>query len=386
MREPSSDVTGSALHPESVLIDGGRPFRTAGSPVNQPIAVSATFHADGAHAYGREGSDTTRAFESVVGAVEGGAALAFSSGVAATAALVEGLPTGSVLVVPRSFYNFHDTVFAEQESLGRLTVRRVDTADPEAVRAALPGAAVLWLELPTNPMLRVADLPRLSAAARAVGAITVVDSTVATPLNLQPLRHGADVVMHSATKWIAGHSDALMGLLVTNSGELAARFVHRRELTGAVPGTLEAFLALRGLRTLSVRLERAQANATELARRLSRHPQVARVHYPGLTGHPDADRIRALLGGPGALLSFEFAGTAAEAEKVCQQVRLITHGTSIGGVESLIERRARYAGERRQHTPESLIRLSVGIEHVEDLWADLEQALASSATITAGSN
>jgi len=365
----------SALHPESVLIQAGRPHRRAGNPLNEPISASATFHADGPRSYGREGSDSTRAFEVAIGALEGGTAVAFSSGVAASAAIIEGLPTGSVAVIPRSFYNFHDAVFGEQEALGRLTVRRVDTEDRDAVLSALTGAALLWLEVPTNPMLRVADLPAYAGAARSAGAVTVVDATIATPMNLRALGHGVDVVMHSATKWIAGHSDVLMGVLVTSSDDLAARYLQRRELTGAVPGALESFLALRGLRTLSVRMERAQANAARLASRLSKHRNVVRVHYPGLADHPDARRIDELLSGPGALLSFEVDGTAAEAEKVCQQVRLITHATSLGGVESLIERRARYAGELRQGTPETLLRLSVGIEHVEDLWADLQVAM-----------
>jgi cystathionine gamma-synthase len=363
------------LRSETILVEAGRPPRLPGNPVNQPITLSSTFHADGDHAYGREGTDVTRAFETTIGALEGGKAIAFSSGVAATAAIVEGLPVGAVAVIPNSFYNYHDTVFAEQESLGRMTVRRVDINDTAAVSAALDGASLLWLEAPTNPMLRVADLPALTSAARAAAALSVIDSTLATPLGLQALRHGADVAMHSATKWIGGHSDLLMGVLITGSDDLATRFAHRRELTGGVPGSLECFLALRGLRTLSVRLDRAQANATELASRLRDHSAVSRVHYPGLADHPDAAQVARLLAGPGAVLSFEVRGTADEAEAVCNRVELISHATSLGGVESLIERRARYGGELRQGTPASLLRLSVGIEHVDDLWADLDQAL-----------
>lgn len=363
------------LRPESIVVEAGRPHRVPGAPVNQPISMSSTFRTGGEWTYVREGNDSTRAFEEAIGELEGGAGLAFSSGVAATTAVIEGLPVGSVAVIPNSFYNFHQAVFAEQESLGRLTVRRTDTADTESVRTCLEGADLLWLELPTNPMLRVADLPSLASAARAAGAITVVDSTVATPLGIQPLRHGADIVMHSATKWIAGHSDLLMGVLVAESADLVDRFSRRRVLTGAVPGSLESFLALRGLRTLSVRLERAQANASELAHRLQDHPAVTRVHYPGLPDHPDADRITKLLAGPGALLSFELTGAAEWADTVCDNVKLISNATSLGGVESLIERRARLPGEVEQGTPVTLVRLSVGIEHIEDLWADLYQAL-----------
>jgi cystathionine gamma-synthase len=167
-----------------------------------------------------------------------------------------------------------------------------------------------------------------------------------------------------------------MGVLVAESADLVDRFSRRRLLTGAVPGSLESFLALRGLRTLSVRLERAQTNASELAQRLQRHPAVTRVHYPGLPEHPDSDRIAKLLSGPGALMCFELTGTAERADTVCANVKLISDATSLGGVESLMERRARHPGEVEQDTPETLIRLSVGIEHIEDLWADLDQALS----------
>ncbi len=364
-----------SLRPESLLISAGRPARSPDAPVNQPIVLASTFHAGGPRSYGREGNDTVAAFETALGAVEGGRATAFSSGMAATTALIEGLPVGSVLVVPSSFYNFHRTLFDNQVELGRLSLRVVDITDTAATIDALPDASLLWLELPTNPMLTVPDLPALTAAARRHGVLSVVDATLATPLGVRPLEHGADVVMHSATKWIAGHSDLMMGVLVTADAALADRITVRRNLTGAIPGALESFLALRGLRTLAVRLERAAANAAELAGRLAAHPVVRKVHYLGLPGHPHADRIAALLDNHGGLLSFEL-GSVRQADLLCERVRLITHATSLGGVESLIERRGGYPGEARQATPAELVRLSVGIEHVEDLWADLEQALA----------
>jgi cystathionine gamma-synthase len=235
---------------------------------------------------------------------------------------------------------------------------------------------LVWLETVTNPMMGVPDLPALIAAARASGVTVYADATFSTPLVVRPLALGADVVMHSATKYLAGHSDLLMGVLVTASSERAESLRERRALTGAVPGALECYLALRGIRTLAVRMERAQANAGELARRLSTHPAVTRVRYPGLPADPGHERAARDHDGFGAMISFELAGTAEHAERVCASLRLISHATSLGGVESLIERRARHALDRDHGCPPTLLRLSVGIEHVEDLWADLSQALS----------
>jgi cystathionine gamma-synthase len=364
-----------SLRRESKLIAAGRPARIPAGPVNQPIVLTSTFHAGGQRVYGRDGNDTITAFEAALGAVEGGEVTAFSSGMAACTALIEALPVGSVVVLPTSFYNFNRTLLDKQVELGRLSLRPVDVTDTAAAIDALPQAALLWLELPTNPMLAVPDLPALTTAARQHGVRTVVDATLATPLGIRPLEHGADVVMHSATKWIAGHSDLVMGVLATTDPAIDDEVKVRRNLTGALPGALESFLALRGLRTLSVRLERACANAAMLAERLGNHPAVRTVHYLGLPGHRHADRIAALLDNHGGLLSFE-PDSLQRAEQVCDRVRLINHATSLGGVESLLERRGSYPGEMQQHTPAELIRLSVGLEHVEDLWADLEQALA----------
>jgi cystathionine gamma-synthase len=202
-----------------------------------------------------------------------------------------------------------------------------------------------------------------------------VDATFSTPLNLRALDLGADIVMHSATKYLSGHSDVIIGVLVVRSEELAAELHDRRTRTGGIPGALEAYLATRGLRTLALRWERAQANAMTLAERLDAHPRVSRVRYPGLPsdpGHAIAARDHA---GFGAIVSFELHGTADDAERLCNAVRVISHATSLGGVESLIERRARHAGDAGFGTPETLLRFSVGIEHVEDLWTDLGRAL-----------
>jgi cystathionine gamma-synthase len=221
-----------------------------------------------------------------------------------------------------------------------------------------------------------ADLPALCAAGRAAGALVGVDSTFATPLLQQPLALGADIVVHSATKFIGGHADLLSGLAVARDEALAGRLRRRRGLTGGTPGALEAFLALRGLRTLALRLERSQHNAGELARRLEGHFAVSRVRYPGLVGDPGHARATAQMRGYGAVLSFEVAD-APTADRLCEAVQLIVHATSLGGVESTIERRSKHAGEER--VPAGLLRLSVGCEHVEDLWQDLSAALEKAA-------
>ncbi|HEX2905104.1 MAG TPA: PLP-dependent aspartate aminotransferase family protein [Jatrophihabitans sp.] len=363
------------LRPESIAVAAGRPEPAADAPVNPPVVLASTYHHGGPRGYARAGTETSLAFETALGALEGGRTVSFGSGMAATAAVLAGLPAGAVLVIPDSFYNYHRTFFDNEVTLGRLgEVRVVPVTDTAAVRAALPGADLLWLELPTNPQLRVPDLPVLAAAAREAGARSVVDATLATPLGIRPLEHGVDVVMHSATKWIAGHSDLLMGVLSVADDQHYDRLMTQRNLTGAVPGALESYLALRGLRTLAVRLERCCANAAVLAQRLREHPAVARVDYLGFTDHPDAERIGSLLAHRGAVVSFALHSVQA-ADAVCRRVGLITHATSLGGVETLMERRGSYPGEQAQGTPAELIRLSVGIEHVEDLWADLSQAL-----------
>jgi cystathionine gamma-synthase len=372
----------SELRPESVVVAAGRPPRSGGSPLSVPITLAAPFHHDartGENAYIRESSsDTVRAFEDALGALEGGSATAFSTGMAAVAAIVEGLPAGSVAVVPAAAYSGTVSLFETQQQLGQLEIRPVDVTDTDAVRATLPGADLLWVETVTNPLMGVVDLPAVAEAAHREAALVVVDATFSTPLGVRPLTHGADVVMHSVTKFLSGHSDLAMGALVTATEQAAARLRHRRMLTGAIPGALETYLALRGMRTLAVRMARAQENATTIATRLASHPRVTRVRYPGLPSDPGHQLAQRLHDGYGAMLAFEIDGSAHDAELVCARVELISHATSLGGVESLIERRARYAIDAEHGTPETLLRLSVGIEHVEDLWSDLAQALGGS--------
>lgn len=366
------------LRPESIIVSAGRP-EGPGAPLSQPPVLTSTYrHDDGANRYLRnEGSDSVGALEAALGALDGGTATVYASGLGAVAAVIGTLPVGSVVVAPEAAYAGTVALCLNAQKLGRLTLRQVDITDTDAVIAELDGAALLWLETTTNPLLGIPDLPVLIEAAHAAGVRVAVDATFTTALNVRPLDLGADVVMHSATKYVAGHSDLVQGVLITRDAELHEAFVTARRLGGAFPGAMDCFLALRGLRTLAVRFERAQANAAELARRLAAHPAVSRVRYSGLPDDPFHERATRLLAGYGAMISFEVAGTAADAERVCSSLCLITHATSLGGVESLIERRAMHEGDRSLGVPETLLRFSVGIEHVDDLWGDLQQALGN---------
>ena len=296
---------------------------------------------------------------------------------AAVSAALALVPAGSVIAVPGTSYSGTIGLARKLNDDGAITLREIDPLDIAATSNAFVGVDLVWLESPTNPMLDVLDLPTLIAAAHAAGAIVVVDNTFSTPLRQQPLHIGADVVVHSATKFIAGHSDVLLGIAITRSVELRDRLLQHRVLHGAIPGVFDAWLGLRGLRTLALRLERAEANAGELAIRLMEHPAVVRVRYPGLLEDPGHHLAAAQLTGFGAIVSIELS-SAEQASRFVHALKLITPATSLGGVESLAERRRRQPAEPTQ-VPESLVRLSFGIEHVEDLWADLDQALSRSA-------
>ncbi len=359
------------LSPATLAVTAGRPADVPDGPLNPPVVFSSTYHAGGPVAYGRDGNPTWDAFEEAIGALEGGRALAFASGMAAVAAVLETLPVGAPVVLPVDGYT-GTRALIEEAAPGRWEPRLVDITDTDAVLDACTGAALLWVESPTNPKMDVADLPALSAGAHERGALVAVDNTYCTPLVQRPLRLGADIVVHSVTKFLAGHSDVVLGSVVTRAAhEHALR--QRRSLHGAIPGPMETFLALRGLRTLSVRMDRAQANALELACRLRDHGAVTRVRYPGLAGDPWHDRARAQMAGTGFMLAFEVRGGADAAEAVARSTRLIVHATSLGGVETTLERRRRWA--REDLTPPELLRMSVGCEDVDDLWDDLVHAL-----------
>lgn len=360
---------------DTVAVQAGRPARVPGAPMNAPITLSSTYVHDASLEYGRDGNAGWGALEAALGVLDGGRAVTFASGLAAATALADLVPEGGIVVLPTVAYHGVRTIFERLASRGRLDVRSVPADDTAAVLEAADGADMVWVESIANPLLVVADVPAIAAGARARGATSVVDATFATPLRQRPLDLGADIVLHSATKLIGGHSDLLMGAVVCRDAALADVLAALRHDHGAVPGGLEAFLTLRGLRTLAVRLDRAEASAGELARRLASHRHIARVNYPGLPGDPQNERAsRVLPNGSGSMLSFEVAGTPEQTEAFLSRLRLVTHATSLGGVESLIERRARYAGDAAIVGP-TLCRMSVGIENVEDLWADLDTAL-----------
>ena len=369
-------MTQNQWNPATVAVTAGRGAGGAGDPVNAPISLSSVYHPrDGESAYAREHNPTWLALEDAVGALEGGAATVFSSGMAAIAAVLETVPLGGVVVAPADAYTGFRGLLADLHGKGRIVARLVDITDIDGVMRACDGADLLWIESPTNPLLAVADLPALAAGARRRSAGVAVDNTFATPLLQRPLDLGADVVVHSATKFLSGHTDVLLGATVTRDSTLAGRLVSWRTLGGAIAGPVEAWLVLRGIRTLPVRLERAQANAGELARRLAAHPRVARVRYPGLPSDPGHEIASRQMDGFGSMLSVEVRGGAAGADALCDHAKLITNVTSLGGVETTMERRRTHEGE--EAVPESLVRISVGCEHVEDLWADIEQALAA---------
>jgi cystathionine gamma-synthase len=281
-------------------------------------------------------------------------------------------------VYPTCSYIGTRGLLRDLEDDGRLRLRPVDVTDTEAVLASLGGADLIWLESPTNPMLGIVELPEVLAAANSAGVVSVVDNTFATPLLQRPLAWGAGAVVHSATKYLGGHSDLLLGAVVTSDRDHRDRLVSHRTLNGAIPGVMEAFLALRGLRTLPVRLARQQGTAGLLAARLSQHSSVVAVSYPGLATDPHHGRARALMSGFGAMVSFE-VDSADRADRLIAALQLIVATTSLGGVETTIERRSRWPGE--EAVPAGLLRLSVGLEHPDDLWTDLSEALRQASAV-----
>ena len=305
-------------------ISAGRPLRAGDSALNAPISLNSTFTAGGPIGYGRYGNETWSATESAISALEGGSSLIFSSGMAAITAAFSTLPLGARVIASHQGYSGVMTLLKQYGESGRLKVVLVDVANTDEVLAALPGADLLWLESPTNPCLDVAELPQLISAAKAAGILVMVDNTFATALTQRPLHMGADVVMNSVTKFLSGHSDVLLGSLSTENSELL----------------------------------------------------VARVRYPGLVGDSQHERAKKFMETYGAVLSFEILGSATDADRVCESSSIITHATSLGGVETLWERRRRWPSESPS-VPENLIRLSVGCEDVEDLWEDIQKALAA---------
>ena len=375
------------LHPSTVAVTAGRPPRVPGGPLNPPLVLSSTYVSQGEPPagellYARMGTETWSPFEEALAALEGATlpGLVFGSGLAAIAAVFAQVPDDGAIVLPRHTYQAALGLADDLSQRHGVRVVRVDIEDTDAVVAALDTASstgargLLWLESPTNPMLEVADVPVLLAAARERGFLTAVDNTFATPLGQNPLAWGADVVVHSVTKYLAGHSDVVLGAAVTDDPELRAALHAHRTMHGAIAGPSEVWLALRGLRTLALRVERSQATAALLAERLSTHPAVAEVRHPSLPDDPGHERASRLMRGYGSILGLRPVGGREGADALVAALRLWVPATSLGGVESSLERRRRFATESPT-VPEDLLRLSVGIEDAEDLWADLDQAL-----------
>jgi cystathionine gamma-synthase len=358
-------------HAETIAIVAGRE-RSPGSPINVPPTFASTYRDGGDIGYGRWGNPTWTAFEAALGQLEGGLCVSFSSGLAAVASLLASLPLGTSVAYPGNGYAGTRGLLERLAKDGRLSIRTVDVVRTGDVLAALKGTDLLWLESPTNPTLGIADLPTILEAARDAGVVSVVDNTFATPLLQQPLNLGATVVVHSATKFIGGHSDLLLGAVIVADPARRDELVAWRTMEGSIPGVMETYLALRGLRTLPVRFAKQQRTAALLAERLSAHPNVVCVRYPGLASDPGYERATAQMTGYGAMLSFDVAD-APTADQLVESLQLIVSATSLGGVETSIDRRGRWEGE--EGVPPGLLRVSVGLEHPEDLWNDLSRAL-----------
>lgn len=388
-----SEQQAAALSAQTVVVAAGRPPRERDQPVNHPVVLSSTYFGtgalgDGDRGYGRYSNPTWDPFEEALGQLEGAElpGLLYASGLAAVSSALSLIPAGGVLVMPTHSYSGSLVMASELAQKEFVELRTVDIADTDAVRSALApdgpnarAASMLWLESPTNPMLGIADVAALTEAAHSAGAIVVTDNTFSTPLVQQPLALGSDVVLHSVTKYLAGHSDVVLGALVTSNGDIRSALLHNRTIHGGIAGPFEAWLALRGLRTLALRVERSQASAMVLAQRLKEHPVIESIRFPGLPTDPGHERAKVQMKGFGSVICVQVAPAAGlsgadAADKLVRSLELWLPATSLGGVESLIERRRRHTAEPAS-VPENLVRLSVGIENVEDLWADLKQAL-----------
>ena len=364
---------------------GSEPDPSTGA-VNPPVYLTSTYAQDGVGVprfsdYGRVDNPTRAALEAcLAGLEEARHGVAFASGLAAEDALLRTLAPGDHVILGDDAYGGTYRLLTRIFTDWGLTVSCVDLGDLDAVRAAFGASTkILWVETPSNPMLRVVSIAALGEVAHEHGALLVADNTFATPYLQRPLTLGADVVVHSTTKYVGGHSDVIGGFVATNNDDLAAKLKFHQYAIGAVPGPLDCYLLLRGLKTLGVRMDRHCANARAVATFLSNHAAVERVYYPGLTDHPGHEVAVQQMSDFGGMVSFTLRGGAAAAHQVCESTTIFTLAESLGGVESLIElpavmTHASTAGSTLA-PPANLIRLSVGIEDIDDLIADLTRAL-----------
>jgi cystathionine gamma-synthase len=368
---------------ETIAIHSGRQVDAGSGAVMSPINLSTTFarNTDGSYTdgfvYARSDNPNRRALENCLAALEGGAvALAFASGMAATTAVLQSLQMGDHLLIPGDVYFGTGKVADELFGPWGLTCSVVDMSNLDAVAAALrPNTRLVWVETPSNPLLKISDIAAISALAHDHRAICVVDNTWPSPICQRPLHHGADLVMHSTTKYLGGHSDLTGGALVVREQDaLAQRLRTIQQWGGAVPSPFDCWLLRRSISTLPYRMQGHCTNAQRVAEFLASHPAVEMVHYPGLTSHPGHKVAARQMSHFGGMLSIQVYGGAPAARAVANRVTLFTQATSLGGVESLIEHRASVEGPASR-TPPHLLRLSIGLEHADDLIADLAQAL-----------
>jgi cystathionine gamma-synthase len=368
---------------ETIAVRAGAEIDPTTGAVAPPIHLSTTFeHGAAAEAihgfmYIREKNPTQLRLEGALARLEGGmAALVFSSGMAAAAAALQTLAAGSHVI-------FSDDIYVDMRNLVRdfLPAWRIDSSvvnlqEMQELKAALrPNTKLIWGETPSNPLMKVLDIAAIAAIAHQAGAQLLIDSTFATPVLQRPLSLGADVVLHSTTKYCGGHSDVQGGCLVVKSREFLDKLFHVREILGAVASPFNSWLILRGLRSLPCRMERHSANAAAVAAALAACSAVEKVYYPGLPSHPGHDIALRQMRGFGGMLSFLVRGGRDETLRVAKRVKLFVNATSLGGVESLMEHRASSEG-KLSNAPQNLLRLSVGLEHPDDLIEDLLQALA----------
>ena len=373
------------MHFETLAIHAGVHTDEGTGAVTPPIHLSTTFARDErgepvhGFSYIRDGNPTQSQLEQTLASIDGAqAALAFASGMAAGAALLQALPSGTHILLPDDCYHGFRVLADDYFARWGLTFEVVGIEDLDAVRAAAgraSGPLLLWAETPSNPLLKVVDLAALSAIAKEKNGRLIVDGTFATPALQQPIALGADVVLHSTTKYLGGHSDVQGGSLAFRQrDEWYEATLQVRKLVGAVASPFNSWLILRGIRTLAARMRVHSENALSVARALERHPLVEAVYYPGLSSHPGHDIARKQMRAPGGMMSFLLRGSREETLAVTAKTKLFTPATSLGGVESLIEHRQSSEGPD-SHTPENLLRLSIGLEHSADLIQDLVQAL-----------
>jgi cystathionine gamma-synthase len=368
---------------ETTAVHAGRRIDPATGAITPPIHLSTTFEraADGEYktgfSYSREDNPNRRALEECLAALEGGAeALAFSSGLAAAAALIQGLEPGDHILAPDDVYYCLRRLIGEVFAHAGLETSYVDMTDLDAVRAAVrPSTRLVWIETPSNPLMKITDLAAVAGIARQAKAISVCDATFATPILQRPLECGIDIVTHSTTKYIGGHSDLVGGALIGKFGNyLFERARKSQKFGGSVPSPFDCWLTLRGIGTLPYRMRAHSDNARQIAVYLAAHPAIEAVHYPGLPGHPGHAIAARQMSGFSGMLSAQVRGGRDQAMAVAARVRLFTRATSLGGPHSLIEHRASIEGPKSR-TPPNLLRLSIGLENPADLIADLEQAL-----------